>query len=173
MPLAHNDNDGILTIGTVSMNPANGAWGVLGDKDGQGGLVQLWVEYDIRGQDRILPGVPGVIAYQRRMTVTRHDLRFLVVGDIDGQTSLPVMDQRIGLQDNLSYLHEEVFAPVDSSTGMRYASLEMPGGELREAFIHVLGVKTQTYHLNECGSIWIGTLQIDIPGGRFEGTESS
>lgn len=167
MPLRNNDIEGTLTIGGISMNPTNGAWGVIGDERGEGGLVKLWVDYDVRGEDRLLPGATGVIPYRRRMTVTRHDLRLLVVGDVDGQTGAPVADSRSGLRANLEYLRANVFAPVASTSGTRAATLTVPGGATRSADIHVLGVVTQSYALVECGSIWIGTLQISIPGGRF------
>jgi hypothetical protein len=173
MPLVQNSIEGTLTIDGISMNPGNGAWGVFGDERGEGGLVRLWVEFDVRGEDRILPSVTGVIAYQRRITVTRKDLRLLVVGDVNGISGLPVLDSRIGLQDNLQYLRSNVFDPVDSNTGTRPATLTLPDGGELFADIHVLGVKTQTYHLSECGSIWVGTLQISIPGGRFSGDDSS
>lgn len=167
MPIANGQDEGTLLIGAISMNPANGAWAIVGDERGEGGLIKLWADFDVRGEDRILPSVTGVIAYPRRMTVTRHDLRLLVVGDVNGQTSAPVSDSRIGLQNNLEYLRTNVFAPVASSTGTRTATLTLPSGSTRTGAIHVLGVVTQSYHLSECGSIWIGTLQISIPGGRL------
>lgn len=173
MPLVFNDSEGTLVIDGISMNPANGAWGVIGDERGQGGLLQLSVEFDIRGEDRILPSVTGVIAYQRRMTVTKKELRLLVVGDVDGVTGLPVSDSRVGLQDNLDYLRANVWEPVDTSTGTRSATLTLLDSSVRTAEIHVLGVKTQTYLLQECGSIYIGTLQISIPEGRFVGAGDS
>lgn len=167
MPLQHTQDEGVLTISGISMNPSNGAWMIQGDKDGQGGLIPLWTDYDVRGEDRILPSVTGVIAYQRRMTATRHDLRFVVVGDTIGQTGAAALDQRIGLQTNLEYLRANVFAPVATMAGTRAATLTMPTGSPRAADIHVLRTTTQSYHFEECGSIWIGTLHIDIPEGRF------
>lgn len=156
--------EGIYEIDSVVMNRP--AWAVIGDERGEGGLVKLWVEFDVRGQDRILPSVTGVIPYQRRMTVTRKDLRLIVVGDVDLNGD-PVADTRIGLQDNLFYLKTNVWFPVNSSTGTRPSFLTLPDGSELFADIHVLGVTTQTYHLSECGSIWIGTLQISIPGGEY------
>jgi hypothetical protein len=156
--------DGTLTIDGISMNRP--AWGVFGDERGEGGLAKLWVEFDVRGEDRILPSVTGVIPYPRRMTVTRKDLRLVVVGDVN-ESGSPIADTRIGLQDNLEVLRNSVFEPVASSSGTRAAELLTPNGTVLEADIHVLGVQTQTYHLSECASIWVGTLQISIPGGRF------
>jgi hypothetical protein len=167
MPLVHNANEGTMVIDSISMNPTNGAWGIVGDERGQGGYVPLWAGFDVRGDDRVLPSVTGVIAYQRRRTVTRHDLRLIVVGDIIGQTSALETDSRVGLEENMEYLRENVIEPVDTSTGTRSASLTMPSGNTRTAEIHVLSVTTQTYLLRECGSIWIATLHISIPSGRF------
>lgn len=172
MPLLHNALEGVLTISSISMNPANGAWGVIGDERGEGGLIKLWADFDIRGQDRILPGANGAIAYRRRITPTRHDLRLLVVGDVIGSTSAVATDTRIGLAANLEYLRANVLAPVASATGTRAATLTVPGVANRAADIHVEGVVTQSYGIATSGaacgsSIWVGTLQISIPAGRF------
>lgn len=170
MPLANYDIEGSLSISTISMNRP--AWAVIGDERGTGGLVHLWPEFDVRGQDRILPSVAGVIPYQRRMTVTRKDLRLLVVGDVD-ETGTPVSDPVEGLEANLEYLRTNTFAPVVSSTGTRAAVLTMPSGATRTANIHVLGLVVQSYVLGKVldgcaqGAIAITTLQISIPTGRF------
>lgn len=167
MPLVHNASEGTMTIDTVSMNPANGAWGIIGDEQGKGGYVQLWAGFDVRGQDRILPSVTGYIAYQRRRTVTAFNLRLIVVGDVIGETGAPELDTRVGLEENIEYLRENVIDPVATQTGTRSATLTMPSGNTREAEIHVLDVTTQQYKLSECGSIWIANLRISIPSGRF------
>jgi hypothetical protein len=167
MPLVQNAAEGTLTIDSIDMNPANGAWGIIGDERGTGGYVQLWADFDVRGEDRILPSVTGVIAYQRRRTVTRHDFRLIVVGDVIGQTSTPETDTRVGLEENIEYLRENVIDPVNTMSGTRSATLTMPSGNTRIADIHVLSVTTQSYLLRECDSIWIATMHISIPVGRF------
>lgn len=167
MPLQHNNLEGTLTISTISMNPANGAWGALGDETGRGGLVHLWSKFEIRGQDRVLPSATGVIAYPRRMTVTRCDLRLLIVGDVIGQTGVPASDPVEGLATNIEYIRANILAPVVSSTGTRAATLTVPGLATRSANIHVLGLDIQSYQLGMCGAIAVTTLQISIPGGRF------
>jgi hypothetical protein len=166
MPLANYEVEGNLTIDSIDMNRP--AWAVIGDERGEGGLLRLWADFDVRGEDRILPSVAGVIAYPRRITARRFDLRLLVVGDVD-QAGAPTADALIGLQNNLEYIRSNVLAPVVSSTGTRAASLLMPSGATRTANIHVLGVQTQSYGFRPgCdGAIWIGTLQISIPTGRF------
>lgn len=173
MPLFGLDAEGTLSIDGIDMANQYGAWGIIGDERGQGGLLRLTVEFDVRGEDRILPSVTGVIAYQRRMTVTKFDLRLLVIGEVDGVTGTPVSDSRIGLQDNLDYLRANIWDPVDTATGTRSAVYTALDTSTRTAEIHVLGVKTQTYQLQECGSIYVGTLQISIPEGRFVGSGDS
>ena len=167
MPLQYTNLEGTLTIGTVAMENAFGAWGIVGDEQGRGGLVHLWTAFDVRGEDRLLPSATGVIAYPRRMTATRRDLRLLVIGDIDGQTGTPYTDPVEGLAENMEYLRANVLAPVVSSTGTRAATLTIPGMTSRTANIHVLGMVIQSYMFGSCGSIAITTLQISIPGGRF------
>lgn len=167
MPLAHTDLEGTLEIDGFEMQNQFGAWGIVGDQTGRGGLVHLWDKFEVRGEDRILPGAVGVIPYQRRMTVTRCDLRLLVVGDVDGVTGAVNADPVAGLAVNTEYIRAGVLAPVVSSSGLRSAVLEVPGMADRTAFIHVLGAVTQSYRLGFCGSLAVKTLQISIPFGRF------
>lgn len=172
MPLTHTDIEGTLTIDSIDMENQYGAWGICGDAQGRGGLVHLWAGFAVRGEDRLIPLTPGVIAYPRRMTVTRHDLRLLVVGDVDGETGDPFLDPIVGLQTNIEYLRDNVIEPVVSATGTREAELTMPDLTVRVANIHVLGLVVQNYQLGMCGALAITTLQISIPGGRFVGSES-
>lgn len=166
MPLSYNFLEGSMTIDGIAMNNAFGAWGIIGDERGQGGYLPLWADFDVRGKDRILPTAVGVIAYPRRVTATRRDFRLIVVGDVD-RLGAPNTDPIAGLQANLEYLRTNVIAPVATTTGTRAAVLTMPSTATRSADIHVLGVVTQSYNLASCGAIWIGTLQISIPSGRF------
>lgn len=167
MPLQHTDLEGTLEIDSFEMQNQFGAWGIVGDETGRGGLVHLWDKFDIRGQDRILPTATGVIPYPRRMTVTRCDLRLIVIGDIDGVTGTPNADPVAGLAINTEYIRAGILAPVVSSSGLRSAVLTVPGMANRTAFIHVLGTVTQSYQFGFCGSIAVKTLQISIPEGRF------
>jgi len=162
--LSNYDCEGVLTIGGISMNRP--AWAVVGDEQGAGGLLPMWFQTEQRGQDRLLPGATGVIAYKRRETVTRHDLRILVVGDVD-QAGAAVVNAAEGLAANLAYLESNVVQPTNLTDGTRAATLTVPGLAQRSANIHVLGLVTQTYRLNSTGSLFIGTLQISIPSGRF------
>lgn len=167
MPLQHTDLEGTLEIDSFDMQNVFGAWGIVGDEQGRGGLVHLWDKFDVRGEDRILPGAPGYLAYPRRITVTRQDLRLLVTGDVDGVTGITNTDPIAGLAINTEYIRVGVLAPVASATGLRSALLTVPGMADRTALIHVLGTVTQSYQLGMCGSLAVKTLQLSIPGGRF------
>ena len=167
MPLEHTDLEGTLTIGGIPMQNSFGAWGICGDARGRGGLLHLWNGFKVRGQDRLLPSVTGVLAYQRRITVTPHDLRLLIVGDVNGQTGAVATDPIETLADNFSYLLTNVVAPVASSTGTRAASLSVPGQSARTADIHVETLDIDEYQLGMCGAIAVCKLHISIPEGRF------
>lgn len=164
MPLVNYACEGTLTIGGVSMNTP--AWSAQGDEEGEGGLLPLWVFTSQRGEDRLLPSAAGIIAYKRRETVTRHDIRLLVVGDVD-QSGTPYTDATEGLAANLDYLESNVIQPTNLTDGTRAATLSVPGLATRSANIHVLGLIPQRYHLGSTEAIMIGTLQISIPSGRF------
>lgn len=164
MPLVNFSREGTLTIGGILMNRA--AFAIVGDERGKGGLVPLWADFDVRGQDRLVPSASGVVPYPRRLTVTRHDLRLLIAGDVD-QAGTPVADAIAGLEANLEYVRTNVVAPVVSSTGTRSATLTMPSGATRTANIHVLRLQTESYLLSDCEALHVGTLQISIPAGRL------
>ena len=165
--LSSFDCEGTLTIGGISMNRA--AWAVVGDSEGQGGLLPLWVTVDQRGEDRLLPGTIGVIPYRRRATVTRHDLRLLVVGDVDLNGD-PVVNTRNGLAANLAYLYTNVVAPVGTGDGTRSVTLTVFGQANRTGWMHVLGLQVQRYSFGNPTtepSICEATLQISIPSGQL------
>lgn len=142
------------------------AWSAQGDENGQNGLLGMWVLTTQRGEDRILPGALGVIPYKRRETATRHDIRFLVVGDVD-QAGAPYADATEGLATNLAYLESNVIQPTNLTNGTRAATLSVPGQATRSANIHVLGLVPQRHHIGSTAAIFVGTLQISIPSGRF------
>lgn len=161
------DCEGTLTIGGISMNRA--AWAILGDEDGDGGLLGLITKVSQRGSDRKIPSAGGVLAYRRWADVTEHQLRILVAGDVN-YLGVANADHNAGLASNLDYLYTNVIAPVASTTGTRAAVLNIPGLGTKTADIHVTGVEQTKYHLSQNGadgSIWEGRLTISIPAGRF------
>lgn len=172
MPLQHLTQEGSLTVDGVAMANAFGAWGILSDARGNGGLVKLWTDFAVRGQNRVLPtpapsATGVVIPYERRITETRVDFNLVVTGDVDGQTGATPADAIQGLEANLAYLTANVIDPPATATGTRAAVLTMPSGATRAADIQSLGTTVQTYLLQECASLWIATWHVTIPEGRF------
>lgn len=162
--LANYDCDGVLTIGGISMNRP--AWGIVPDENGNGGLLQLLTTVDIRGDDRIVPGVAGVIPYRRRITRSRYVFRLVVTGDVD-ETGAENADSVLGLVDNLDYLWDNVIEPPSASNSLLAASWTPPGSSARTADIHVVRCDQNQYSHREDSSIWIGSLTISVPEGRF------
>jgi hypothetical protein len=155
--------DGSVTIGAISMNRL--AWMIGGDEDGEGSLFDLLTLVEQRGEDRILPTATGVLAYPRRRTKTEHELRLVVVGDVD-QTGATVADHTVGLQANLAYIMANVVAPVVSSTGTRTFTWTTPAGTSLTGPVHVTGIRKRTLVLGQ-NAMWIGRLLISIPAGAL------
>ena len=158
------DCEGTLTIGGESMNRL--AWAILGDDTGRGGLLPLWITTDQRGEDRIVPSSAGVVAYQRRETVTRHDLRLIVTGDVD-ESGVATANAYQGLLSNLDYIESNVVSPTGLTDGTRAATLAMPGQTSRTADIHILQLIARQYYVSDTQALFEGTLKISIPAGRF------
>lgn len=158
------NHDGTLTIGSVLMNRP--AWAILGDDTGEGGLLHLWVETEVRGDDRLLPGAAGIIPYQRRLAPARHDLRLLVTGDVN-ENGVANANSKTGLIANLNYIYANVIAPTGTGDGTRAATLTATGITSRTANIHVLGLKMRRANYDDTSAAYEGTLQISIPAGRF------
>jgi len=154
--LTYNTAAGDLTIGGVAMNGP--AWKVLN-------LLELWQPADQRGSDRLIPGTAGVLAQQRRDTVTRRSLQLLIVGDVD-RTGTPVADRFEGLQANVDYLRANVAAPTGATDGTRSAVLTMPDGTSRTEPVHVVGFDFGNFRED---AAWLrAVLTISIPSGRIQ-----
>lgn len=172
MPIQHLTQEGALEVDGIAMANPFGAWGIVSDEKGNGGLLQLWTDFSVRGENRVLPtpapsATGAVIPYEHRVTESKCDLRLLVTGDVDGQTGAINTDAVTGLEVNLGYLMTNVILPPATATGTRAAELTMPSGATRTADIQSTGTTTQTYLLQDCWSLWIATWHIIIPAGRF------
>jgi hypothetical protein len=137
-------------------------------------LTPLWMPAAIRGQDRILPGANGVIAYRRRRTVTQYALDFRVCGISDmngvivtgsGTASGNGPEEFQQLEYNVDYLRQNLIDPriTPNADGTVPGVLTMPSGDIRTADVHVLGftVNARVSHVLQ------GVLDISIPSGGF------
>jgi len=146
---------GTLTISGVELVNTY-AWSITD-------LRPLWDSADVRGSDRILPGVIGVIPYQRRWTVTKINLPMVISGYVDQAGSI-YDNPFVGLQVNQAYLLDNVVAPVGSNPGTRPAVLTMPDTTTRSGDVTVETLKFGPM----AGAIsWPCVLVISIPGGML------
>jgi hypothetical protein len=124
-------------------------------------LTPLWLPGEVRGSDRLLPGVVGVKPYRRRLTVTSVDLPMIVTGHVQPDGTLNE-DGWAGLQENLAQLSSWVTdSPADDGTWP--AELIMPDGSSRTADVHVLALR-----LGELGiGATLASIELSIPAGRF------
>lgn len=127
-------------------------------------LVRLWAEADVRGENKLLPGAPGLRSYPTRLTQSEHDLAFFIFGDtaLDGSA---IADAWEGLQDHLDALWTNVFAPVTTGTGTRSATLTMPDGSerLAEVQFEPLTFAGDVYDARQVEAV----IHMIIPSGRF------
>lgn len=110
---------------------ATPAWEVIA-----GGLLPLLQGPDVRGSDRLLPGVPGVIAYKRRATVTKRVIPLVIFADTDVEGE-PYADSMEGLVANIDYLRANVSDPTGVGDGTRTATLHLKDGSTRSGPVHV------------------------------------
>jgi hypothetical protein len=99
-------------------------------------LYTLWSGPATRGQDLVLPGVPGVRPYRRRATATRRTLEMVVYGHVDWAGGA-YSDLREGLQANIDHLRQATDPVVSTSAGTRTALLYMPDSSIRSANVQV------------------------------------
>lgn len=151
------DAEGVLTINGFVLNRAAVS---------TQGLSRLWVEADKRGTNRILPRANGVVSLPMRKTETRHNLLLLIVGSVqlDGTPLACTDDQREQLMTNLDGVYSNVVEPDIPLA----ATLTIFGQSARAANVQVLGMREQRVKLRETFSAWLGSLEINVPGGRFE-----
>lgn len=147
-----------VCIGGLSIDGVDlmtGAWAVLD-------LTPLWLTPNVRGVDRLIPGVDGVKPFRRRVTVTQHSLPFIVNGQVNS-AGAPYANPWIGLQTNLDVLRAGVLDPTGATDGTRAATLTMPDGSTRTANVHVFGLTAG----QRVQYVQLFTLELSIPSGGF------
>jgi hypothetical protein len=153
--LTYNAAAGDLTIGGIAMMCP--AWKVLN-------LYELWQPAQQRGTDRLIPGAAGVLAQQRRATVTARSLQMLIVGT-HNRLGTAQTDLYEGLQANIDYLLSNVVNPTGATDGTRSAVLTMPDASTRTEPIHVLGLEFG--EVRQDGAWMRAVIEISVPSGRI------
>lgn len=98
-----------------------------------------WEAYDLselysppaqRGENRVMPGTPGTIAYAPRVTQTRFSLPFLVNGHWDENDDyVSPANVWAQLADNWEFLMDGVLLPTGSGGGTRTVVWTAPNGD--------------------------------------------
>ena len=159
------DVDGTLTIAGFAM--CRPAWYIGADEQGEGGLLDLITGGDLRGEDTIIPMNAGRLGRTRRLDATRYDFNLWVTGDVNS-SGVDTSDSEQGLAANLATLRSTLFeAASPAADGTLAASVTIPGWGTKTANITMLGLERQRYNKASDMSIWLGTLQIGVPAGRF------
>lgn len=151
---------GEVTIGGVFMHTP--AWAILD-------VTPFWLPAEVRGSDRLLPGVTGVRAYRRRRTVTERQLQLVIIGEFD-HTGAENANPWAGARDNVDYLRDNVIDPTNVGDGTRACHVELPDGALLDGNIHVLGLERDG-PLVDGGGLY--TMTISIPLGVLTETVGS
>lgn len=146
--------DEYLVINSVTL--ATPAWRITD-------LTDLYDEAEIRGDDVLIPHSAGVVAKQRRRTVTRKALPITVFGESD-QNGSAYGNARDGLAANVAYLMTNVVAPTGASDGTRAAVWHLRDGSTKSANVHVLAPLGLT---RISPTTMAGVLRLSIPTGRF------
>ncbi len=133
-------------------------------------LTPLWEPAGIRGTDRIVPEASGVLARRRRPTMSVYSIE-LSVGGFADMTGLAAPGMGNGpeefeqLEYNLDFLRQNVLDPRTDPNpdGTILGELIMPSGEIRTAYLHVLGftVNVRVSHVIH------GVLDLSVPSGGF------
>lgn len=102
-------------------------------------LTPLFGEPNQRGENRLLPYSPGLIAYAPRKTQTRFTLPLLICGHWDmnddwvGEANLHAT-----LAENKAYLNANVLLPTGAGGGTRTFEWTAPNGDVVTSEIQVL-----------------------------------
>lgn len=150
--VACTETDGLLYIGTVSMNRP--AWAMLD-------LTPLWAPAQQRGEDLLIPGRPGLVAMPKRVTGTDASLRMIINGNYN-YLGAATTNSRRGLFDNIDYLNNHVVTPPAST---RTVSLYLPGSstEYMSGKVHVTSLELG----EQVGGFCKAILNLSIPDGRL------
>jgi hypothetical protein len=124
-------------------------------------LRPLYGAADVRGQDRLLPGVAGVVPYRRRRTVSMRALELAIFGDYDTDDEPTVGDFAAQCDANIAYLRANVADPTNVGDGTRTAVLHRADLSFESGQVHVVD-----FTFARGGPDWaVFTLGLSIPDG--------
>lgn len=146
---------GHLVINGVSMH--NPAWCVLD-------VIELWPgNAKQRGDNVIVEGVDGQLAYPMEIEQTDYLLPLMVSGELDHMGNPDSDGTMARLYRNLAYLRSLVYGPVDGTTATWDAHISLPTGGTVYADVQVLDI-ARVWHFRQLTKT---TLTLRVPAGEF------
>lgn len=137
--------DGVLTVGGISMHTPG--WIAVD-------VTPLWDGPDVRGDDLLIPGLPGLLPMPRRFTGTSYTIPLLIDGAVTS-SGTPHANIRNGIALNLGVLQTLVGGMPKS------VSLTRPGGGIYgTGSAHV-----QVKQGEKSRGIARAVMTLDFPGG--------
>ncbi len=128
------------------------------------GYQQLWGEFEVRGEDVLLPTAEGRRSYPGRVDQSSYEMTLYVTGEAN---SLGVANADVwqGLFDNLQTLANNAFLPVGTGRGTRSAVLTHPWGGTMTADIKFEPLRATGEVEDARFAVYRTTLI--VPAGRF------
>jgi hypothetical protein len=149
-----DDCTGELTISGTSLND-DPRWCAYD-------LSDLWADEATRGQNEIMPGVPGRRPFIHRKDETRYLLPFAVTGWVDsfGEAVDDSLAQSF-VRSALGEIKAAVVGPIDNDDvdGTRPAIYETPDGETWYQSVQTLSLRKR----RTTRGLWIGHLELVLP----------
>lgn len=137
---------------------ATPAWEILD-------LSELLNGPDLRGSDRRLPGVDGVVALPRRVDVSVRTLPMIIYGDYD-MNGVAYNDPHAGVIANTLWLRDNLLLPTGEGDGTREATLYLTGDIELYGYVHVLSPLHTASTIGPDGLL--ATLDLSISAGMFD-----
>jgi hypothetical protein len=115
--------------------------------------------YNLRGQNRLIPGVPGERAMPKRATTTDYVLRMVVDGRYSVSTGAPMLDEIQGLRLAKDWLRGNLHTPP-GGTSQRTVQVVFPWGGSRSCAAH-----TSIAFGQRVGPVQRALLTVSVPLG--------
>lgn len=149
--LAASTCHGSLTLNGLPMNTL--AWASLNN-------FVLWPSPARRGENLLIPGAPGRIAFPKRKDETTVTLECLVIGDCD-QSGTPHADKSAGLATNWMTVYTALDSMLDSNVG---ASLTLPNAVTLTGTVQVIEITPSSTEMEGALNF---TVDLILPDGEL------
>lgn len=147
-------DDGVLYFGAQIMHRP--AFAVTDVSD-------LWLPHNLRGENLLIPGVPGRRPMPKRADETQRSIPIVIDGRVHPVTGDPHTNDRYGLRYNVKYIENTCcnFGDLVQMTLWLPGALDATGASSTQ--VEVKGIQVGEKDDN----LWAAVIDINIPGGTF------